>query len=71
LPTVGTDCSIGKMFTALALARDAPGGLNADFRATGQTGPSPGRRVDDAVVSDLFPARSNGLARPMIQTIGT
>ena len=39
LLTVGTDCSIGKMFTALALEKAMRGrGLNADFRATGQTG---------------------------------
>ena len=39
LLTVGTDCALGKKYTALALARafDARG-LDADFRATGQTG---------------------------------
>ncbi|WP_366937222.1 N-acetyltransferase DgcN [Elioraea sp.] len=37
--TVGTDCSIGKMYTGLALDRDMKaGGMNATFRATGQTG---------------------------------
>src|SRR2546421_562338 len=41
LLTVGTDCSIGKMFTALALEKEMRRrGLNADFRATGQTGSS-------------------------------
>jgi uncharacterized NAD-dependent epimerase/dehydratase family protein len=39
LLTVGTDCALGKKYTALALARAArERGLDADFRATGQTG---------------------------------
>jgi uncharacterized NAD-dependent epimerase/dehydratase family protein len=39
LLTVGTDCALGKKYTALALARAfTERGLNADFRATGQTG---------------------------------
>ncbi|MFM9937597.1 MAG: DUF1611 domain-containing protein [Novosphingobium sp.] len=39
LLTVGTDCALGKKYTALAVA-DAMRrqGVNADFRATGQTG---------------------------------
>jgi uncharacterized NAD-dependent epimerase/dehydratase family protein len=56
LLTVGTDCSIGKMFTALALEREMRGrGLKADFRATGQTGiliAGDGVSID-AVVSDF------------------
>ncbi len=36
---VGTDCSVGKMYTTLAIAREMQAqGFNADFRATGQTG---------------------------------
>ena len=39
LLTVGTDCALGKKYTALTLAREFRNrGLNADFRATGQTG---------------------------------
>lgn len=37
--TVGTDCSVGKMFTSLALEKEMnKQGLNAEFKATGQTG---------------------------------
>ncbi len=71
LLTVGTDCSVGKMYAALALTgalRER--GLVADFRATGQTGiliPGAGIPVD-AVVADfiagaieqLAPARHDG-----------
>ncbi len=56
LLTVGTDCSIGKMFTALACAKEMRSrGLDADFRATGQTGiliAGDGVSID-AVVSDF------------------
>ena len=39
LLTVGTDCALGKKYTALALARAfVARGVDADFRATGQTG---------------------------------
>jgi uncharacterized NAD-dependent epimerase/dehydratase family protein len=56
LLTVGTDCAIGKKYTALALARAfAQRGLAADFRATGQTGIliAGGGIPMDAVVSDF------------------
>jgi uncharacterized NAD-dependent epimerase/dehydratase family protein len=37
--TVGTDCALGKKYTALALEREMKArGINVDFRATGQTG---------------------------------
>ncbi len=39
LLTVGTDCALGKKYTALTLAKAMTRrGLKADFRATGQTG---------------------------------
>ena len=69
--TVGTDCSAGKMYTALALtAALRARGLPADFRATGQTGIliAGGGVPVDAVVADfisgaieqLAPARDDG-----------
>ena len=37
--TVGTDCALGKKYTALALAKEMTArGMDATFRATGQTG---------------------------------
>lgn len=37
--TVGTDCSVGKMYTSLAIEKEmTERGMDADFRATGQTG---------------------------------
>ncbi len=56
LLTVGSDASIGKMYTTLTLEREMRGrGLKADFRATGQTGifiAGSGVSID-AVVSDF------------------
>jgi uncharacterized NAD-dependent epimerase/dehydratase family protein len=56
LLTVGTDCALGKKYTALTLAREfRDRGLQADFRATGQTGiliAGAGIPID-AVVSDF------------------
>ncbi len=57
LLTVGTDCSAGKKYTALALEKEMRArGLDADFRATGQTGIFiSGRGVAiDAVVADFI-----------------
>jgi len=56
LLTVGTDCALGKKYTALALAKAfGRRGLDADFRATGQTGImiAGGGMPMDAVVSDF------------------
>lgn len=69
--TVGTDCSVGKMYASLALAKGFTArGIDATFRATGQTGilvAGEGIPVD-AVVADfiagaieaLSPARHDG-----------
>jgi uncharacterized NAD-dependent epimerase/dehydratase family protein len=57
LLTVGTDCSVGKMYTSLAIADDlVKRGVKVDFRATGQTGIMiDGRGVCiDGVVSDYL-----------------
>jgi uncharacterized NAD-dependent epimerase/dehydratase family protein len=56
LLTVGTDCAIGKKYTALSLARAFKNrGLDADFRATGQTGIliAGGGIPMDAVIADF------------------
>lgn len=71
LLTVGSDCSMGKMYTSLALEKEMRArGIKADFRATGQTGiliAGEGVAVD-AVVADFIsggaervsPARADG-----------
>ncbi|SNR83989.1 N-acetyltransferase DgcN [Puniceibacterium sediminis] len=54
---VGTDCSVGKMYTALALDRDMrKAGMKSTFRATGQTGILiTGEGVPlDAVIADFM-----------------
>ncbi len=54
---VGTDCSVGKMYTALAMDHEMRGrGMKASFRATGQTGILiTGEGVPlDAVVADFM-----------------
>jgi uncharacterized NAD-dependent epimerase/dehydratase family protein len=56
LLTVGTDCALGKKYTALSLTRGFRiRGIAADFRATGQTGIliAGGGIPIDAVVSDF------------------
>ncbi len=55
LLTVGTDCCVGKKYTALALHRALATGHRATFRATGQTGIliAGGGLPIDAVVSDF------------------
>ena len=56
LLTVGTDCALGKKYTALAITRAMRDrGISADFRATGQTGIMiAGSGIPmDAVISDF------------------
>jgi uncharacterized NAD-dependent epimerase/dehydratase family protein len=57
LLTVGTDVSVGKMFTSLAIESEMKSrGYNANFRATGQTGIFiAGQGVSiDAVIADFI-----------------
>ncbi len=56
LLAVGTDCALGKKYTALAIASSfAQRGVDVDFRATGQTGImiAGGGIPMDAVISDF------------------
>ncbi len=63
--SVGTDCSVGKMYTTMALDHDMrQAGMKADFRATGQTGilvSGEGVSVD-AVVADFIAGAAEWLA---------
>ncbi len=65
--TVGTDCSVGKMYTTLAIERAMRArGLSASFRATGQTGILiTGEGVPlDAVVADFMAGSIEHLTPP-------
>lgn len=65
LLTVGTDCALGKKYTALSLARAFTArGLAAEFRATGQTGILiAGTGVPlDAVVADFVAGAAEALS---------
>lgn len=65
LLTVGTDCGLGKKYTALALAAAfKKRGVDADFRATGQTGiliAGAGIPID-AVVADFIAGAAESLS---------
>lgn len=65
IATVGTDCALGKKYTALALARAlAARGQKATFRATGQTGimiAGAGIAID-AVVADFLAGAAEQLS---------
>ena len=65
LLTVGTDCSVGKKYTALALDKEMRAqGMDAEFCATGQTGIFiSGRGVAvDAVVADFISGAAEWLS---------
>lgn len=65
LLTVGTDCALGKKYTALQLEGDMrAAGLPADFRATGQTGIMiAGEGVPiDCVVADFISGAAEALS---------
>lgn len=63
--TVGTDCSVGKMFTALALEKAMQSkGVDARFKATGQTGiliEGSGISID-AVVADFISGATEAIS---------
>ncbi len=63
--TVGTDCSLGKMFTSLALEKEMLArNMNVSFRATGQSGifiAGEGVAID-AVVADFIAGATEWLA---------
>jgi len=65
LLTVGTDCSVGKMFASLSIeAEMSARGMDADFRGTGQTGiliAGSGISVD-AVVADFISGAAEALS---------
>ena len=65
LLTVGTDCALGKKYTALAISKAmAARGHRADFRATGQTGiliSGQGVAID-AVVADFIAGVAEALS---------
>ncbi len=65
LLTVGTDCALGKKYTALSLARAMSAlGADADFRATGQTGIMiAGKGIAiDAVIADFIAGAAETLS---------
>jgi len=63
--SVGTDCSVGKMYTSLALEAEMKKlGMHAEFRATGQTGilvAGEGISID-AVVSDFISGATESIS---------
>ena len=65
LLTVGTDCSVGKKYTALQLEQEMQAaGLQASFCATGQTGVLISQRgiAIDAVISDFISGAAEWLS---------
>ncbi|MDR9828100.1 N-acetyltransferase DgcN [Vibrio sp. FNV 38] len=65
LLTVGTDCSVGKMYTSLAIEKEMrEQGIEADFRATGQTGIliTGGGVSVDCVVADFIAGAIEAIA---------
>ncbi len=65
LLTVGTDCSVGKKYTALAMEREMRRlGMNAEFRATGQTGYSFRDAASPSMPWSRISSRSCGVDPP-------
>lgn len=67
LLTVGSDCAVGKKYTALSLEKEMRArGMNVDFRATGQTGimiAGSGIAID-SVVADFLSGAAEMLSPP-------
>jgi uncharacterized NAD-dependent epimerase/dehydratase family protein len=65
LLTVGTDCALGKKYTALIITKQMRAhGINADYRATGQTGimiAGSGLPID-SVISDFVSGAAEALS---------
>lgn len=65
LLTVGTDCALGKKYTALTIAKEMrERGINADYRATGQTGimiAGNGLPID-SIISDFVSGAAEALS---------
>ena len=64
LLAVGTDCSVGKMYTALCMDKEMQDrGMKSTFRATGQTRIliTGGGVPLDAVIADFMPGSTEGL----------
>jgi len=65
LLTVGTDCALGKKYTALTIAEEMRSrGINAHYRATGQTGIiiAGGGIPIDSVISDFISGAAEALS---------
>lgn len=65
LLTVGTDCAVGKKYTALSLTKELKGrGIKVDFRATGQTGImiSGAGLTIDSVVADFVSGAAEAIS---------
>lgn len=63
--TVGTDCAVGKKYAALAIAREfSRRGVNASFRATGQTGVLIAGEgvVIDSVIADFIAGAAEAIS---------
>ena len=70
LLTVGTDCALGKKYTALAIARGlAARGIDVDFRATGQTGTTQSRFIVDDRDTPRFRVHRSSMRDPEILEI--
>ena len=71
---IGTDCSVGKMYTGLAMDTEMHArGMNSTFRPTGQTGIliTGGGVPLDAVIADFMAGAVEYLTPQMMMITGT